>query len=228
MRHMLIAVLVCFASAGLAAEERSILFIGNSLTMYNNLPQMFADLAKAGGQGDILTDGQLVGGASLEKHWKDGKALAKLRSRAWTWVVLQEQSTTTFKEPGSFTAHARLFIDAITAQKAKPVLYLTWAREGEMDTQERITAAYTTMGKDTGALVVPAGLAFKAYRDAHGDGSLFVDNRHPKAPGTYLAACCFYGALLGKDPAGLPGDAAKLSGDAAGELQCLAWEVVKR
>ncbi len=141
MRQLFLAVLVCLASAGLAVEERSILFIGNSLTIYNKLPQMFAGLAKAGGQGDIITDGQLVGGASLEKHWKDGKALEKLRSRAWTWVVLQEQSTATFKQPASFTTHARLFIEAIKAQKAKPVLYLTWARLGEMDIQEKITAA---------------------------------------------------------------------------------------
>lgn len=228
MRQSLIAVLVCLLSVGLAAEERSVLFIGNSLTICNKLPQMFAGLAKAGGHGDIITDGELIGGASLQKHWKDGKALAKLRSRAWTWVVLQEQSTATFKDPEAFTTHVRLFCEAITAAKATPVLYLTWARLGEMDTQERITAAYRTMGQETGALVVPAGLAFKAYRETHGDASLFVDNRHPKPIGTYLVACCFYGALLGKDPAGLPGDLAKLGPDAASELQRLAWAEAKR
>lgn len=222
MRYALLLILLATAAIH-AAEQRSILFIGNSLTIYNTLPQVVASLARAGGQGELLVDSELVRGASLEKHWKDGKALAKLRSRAWTWVVLQEQSTTTFTEPESFTTYGRQFIAAITAQQAKPVLYLTWARLGEMDTQDRITAAYRSLGAESAALVVPAGLAFKAYREAHGDGSLFIDNRHPTPAGTYLAACCFYATLFGADPAGLPGDSAKLDAAAAGELQRLAW-----
>lgn len=220
MRSLLLLALVLVVSA---AERQSALFIGNSLTMYNSLPKVVAQLARAGGQGDLLCAGELVGGATLEKHWKDGKALAKLQSQPWTWVVLQEQSTGTLDKPESFATHARLFIDAIKAQHATPVLYLTWARLGEMETQERITAAYRGLAAETGALVVPAGLAFKAYREAHGDGSLFIDNRHPKPPGTYLAACCFYSTLFGKDPAGLTGEPAKLSAADAAELQRLAW-----
>lgn len=217
---LLLAILV---AAGFAAEPRSLLFIGNSLTIYNKLPEMVARLAAAGGEGELVIDRQLAGGASLEKHWKDGKALAKLESRAWTWVVIQGQSTETQQQPASFATHAKLFIDAIVARGAKPVLYLTWARRGELDAQERIDAAYRKAAAEAGALVVPAGPAFKAYRAEHGDASLFVDNRHPTPAGSYLAACCFYGTLFGRSPVGLPGDAARLDPAVAAELQGLAW-----
>jgi hypothetical protein len=103
------------------------------------------------------------------------------------------------------------------------VLYMTWARLGEMDTQATITEAYRALGAATGAQVVPAGQAFKAYREQHGDGALFKDNRHPKPIGTYLVACCFYSALFAADPSGLPGDAAKLDVATAAELQRIAW-----
>lgn len=222
MRPML---LVLLAAVALVAEDRSVLFIGNSLTMRNNLPKMVFQLARDGHQGEVVCAGELVGGATLEKHWRDGKALEKIRSRRWTWVVLQEQSTGTIDRPAAFVANARLFIEAIRAQGAQPVLYLTWARLGEMPTQATISAAYRTLATETGALVVPAGEAFQAYRTAHGDESLFVDNRHPTPAGTYLAACSFYAVLFGTDPAGLPGDPA--AGDSQ-ELQRLAWAAARR
>lgn len=222
MRSTILLILFALAAVH-ASEQRSVLFIGNSLTAYNALPTMFASLAAAGGQGEIAYDSELVGGATLAKHWKDGKALQKLQSRAWTWVVIQEYSFGTIKNAESFITHGRLFIDAITDQRAKPVLYMTWARLGEMDTQGTIADAYRTLGAATGAQVVPAGLAFKTYREQHGDGALFKDNRHPKPIGTYLVACCFYSALFAADPSGLPGDAAKLDVATAAELQRIAW-----
>jgi hypothetical protein len=70
-----------------------VLFIGNSLTYVNDLPKMTVELAKAGGQRPLLYERETPGGCTLEKHWKDGKALAKIQSRKWDYVVLQEYST---------------------------------------------------------------------------------------------------------------------------------------
>lgn len=223
MRNLLLAVIILCAVPLSAAEERSILFIGNSLTIYNDLPKLVAGLAQAGGQGQLLTDRVLVGGADLEKHWKDGVALERIRARPWTWVVLQEQSTATYAKAEAFTSHARLFLAAIAGRGATPVLYLTWARRGELERQDLITAAYRTLAAESGALLVPAGEAFRAWRATRGEEALFRDNRHPTPLGSYLAACCFYGVLFGRDPAGLPGDAAGLDLATAARLQALAW-----
>lgn len=216
--------LALFAAAGLtAAEPQSVLFIGNSLTFTNDLPQVLAALAQAGGRPPLELGRELVGGRTLAQHWSEGRALAALRARPWTWVVLQDQSTRTLDQPAEFADYGRRFIAAALERGARPVLYATWARLGEMPTQERITAAYRGLAQESGALLVTAGDAFARYRQAHGDGVLFTDNRHPTPAGTYLAACCFYATLYQADPAGLPAIPAILSGGQAEELQRLAW-----
>ena len=78
--------------AGQSKDEIHVLFIGNSLTYYHDLPKMIAELAKAGKQPPLRHERETPGGCTFEKHWKDGKALAKIQSRKWDYVVLQDQS----------------------------------------------------------------------------------------------------------------------------------------
>src|SRR5439155_14187098 len=80
------------ASAQAQADELQVLFIGNSFTYRNDLPKMVAELAKAGGQRPLHYEQETPGGCTLEKHWIDGKALAKIQSRQWDFVVLQDHS----------------------------------------------------------------------------------------------------------------------------------------
>jgi hypothetical protein len=83
-------------------------------------------------------------------------------------------------------------------------LYLTWARRHMPDAQETITAAYTSIGRELGATVVPVGIVWQAFRRAHERPDLFdKDGSHPSPAGSYLAACVFLRALLGEDPAGI-------------------------
>ena len=60
-------------------DELQVLFVGNSFTYVNDLPKMVAELGKAGGQRPLHYERETPGGCTLEKHWKDGKALAKIQ-----------------------------------------------------------------------------------------------------------------------------------------------------
>src|ERR1019366_3051749 len=86
-----------------------VLFIGNSFTYVNDLPKMVAELAKAGGQPPLLFERETPGGCALEKHWKDGKALAKIQSRKWDFVVLQDHSTASLLKKDSMFAYGKKF-----------------------------------------------------------------------------------------------------------------------
>jgi hypothetical protein len=76
-----------------------VLFIGNSYTYVNNMPEIFKKLALAGNQGDVETTLIAPGGWRLKDHWERGEALKALHEKNWDIVVLQEQSTLL----GSFT-----------------------------------------------------------------------------------------------------------------------------
>src|ERR1700678_4557176 len=92
---------------GKATDDIHILFVGNSFTYYHDLPKMVAELAKAGKQPKLIYERETPGGCTLEKHWKDGKALAKIQSRKWDFVVLQEQSQIPLVKRNSMFDHGK-------------------------------------------------------------------------------------------------------------------------
>src|SRR5512134_2367661 len=72
-------------------ECTRVLFIGNSYTFVNDLPGMFAGLAKAGGH-RVETEVEADGGWMLSDHVQSGSTRNTIKSSNWNFVVLQEQS----------------------------------------------------------------------------------------------------------------------------------------
>src|ERR1700730_11128829 len=102
-------------------NELHVLFIGNSFTYVNDLPKMVAELAKAGGQRPLHCERETPGGCSLEKHWKDGKALAKIQSRKWDFVVLQDHSQGALRKRDSMFDHGKKLDAEIKKQGSKTI-----------------------------------------------------------------------------------------------------------
>ena len=84
----------------------NVLFIGNSFTARNNLPDMIAQLAAA--RGETLNHRLIsAGGATLRTPWNAGVAAEAIKTDGYDFVVLQEQSTLPV---GAFSLNAvRLF-----------------------------------------------------------------------------------------------------------------------
>src|SRR5215218_221886 len=99
-------------------SRQRILFIGNSFTARNDLPQLLATLAARSGH---TIEHQLVsaGGASLRRHWNAGEATKLIKSGRFDIVVLQEQSTLPIKNRTRMHANVRLFDELIRAHNAK-------------------------------------------------------------------------------------------------------------
>jgi len=92
----------------------------------------------------------------------------------------------------------------VREQNGRPVLFMTWAYADRPEMTAQLNAAYTDMGRELGAQVVPVGLAFAAVTDERSEIVLRMDDtRHPTLSGTYLAACTFFAALFNQSPEGL-------------------------
>lgn len=189
-----------------SAKPVRILFVGNSFTARNDLPGMLAQLAIAPDGSGHAIEHRLVqrGGASLRMHLNKGDATAALRDEKWDYVVLQEQSTLPIKNAKRMHENVREFGALIRAAGARTVLYMTWARlNAAKDAQQQIADAYTSIGEELGAIVVPAGLAWRAFLANHKEPVLHdADNSHPTLAGTYLAACTFHAKLFGSETVG--------------------------
>ena len=181
----------------------NLLFIGNSFTQRNNVPGLLADLAAAR---DVTVTHDLIsaGGASLRRHWNDGTAAAAIETGGYDYVVLQEQSTLPIKNAKRMAENVRLFAEPINQAGAQMVLYLTWARSHAPETQQAITDAYNSIGKELGAIVIPVGLAWQSFLAKYDSPVLHDrDQSHPTLAGSYLAACVFLATLLHQNPVGI-------------------------
>jgi hypothetical protein len=90
-----------------------------------------------------------------------------------------------------------------------------------------LAEAYTSVGNDNDALVVPVGLAFAAALARKSGLHLHMDDkRHPTPAGTYLAACTVYAALFRRSPIGLA-HVSDLDAATAHLLQSVAVETVE-
>jgi hypothetical protein len=205
-------------------ESLSVLFVGNSFTARNNLPGLVAGLADAAG---LRLEHRLIsaGGASLRMHWNKGQAPAVIRGGGCDYVVLQEQSTLPVKNAARMHENVRLFDQAIKAAGARTALYLTWARKHSPASQQAITDAYQSIARETGATLIPAGVAWQRFMAKHDHPVLHdKDQSHPTLAGSYLAACVFFAVLFNRRPkspvAGLPPSDARL-------LEHAAWDALK-
>jgi hypothetical protein len=193
-----------------------VLFIGNSYTYFNNLPQIFAKLAEDGGQGHVETSMVAPGGWRLKDHWEKGSARKLLDAEKWDFVVLQEQSTLGLsywvngKEHVNSDAVFRPFAEkwavAVHKKGATAVFFLTWAEKNTPEDQPALNAAYARVAKGTQSVISPVGPAWKVVRRDNPGIGLFSESHgsHPSPAGSYLAACVFYATIFHRSPLGLP------------------------
>ncbi len=210
-------------------QTTKVLFIGNSYTAVNNLPQTVADIALS--KGDSLAyDMSTPGGYTFNLHTSYSTTLSKINSQPWDYVVLQEQSQLPSFDPAQVATavypYARSLDSLILLNDSctETVFYMTWGRQnGDLSNcavyppvctyvgmQQRLRDSYLQMAISNHSSVSPVGVAWKHVRDNYPGINLYqADESHPSVYGTYLAACVFYSTLFHKSAVGsgflLPG-----------------------
>jgi len=202
------------------ASTVSVLFIGNSYTFYNDMPQMVANIA-AGDAGNPVTyqiQSATRGAQTLAALLQDQSIVDVVSSRMWNYVVLQEQSLWALApENVEATAiSARTWVGKIKAQGAKPLFYVTWARQpnsywytdrqygftkNPKYMQQQLDQSSAALSKQLGMVQVPVGDAFATALQRDAKWPLYAeDSSHPSRLGSYLAALMFYKAISGRSP----------------------------
>jgi len=207
-----------------------VFFIGNSHTGCNKLIEVIQRLARKSETGiDMITAGHIVGGCTLERHWNEGRALAKMMKGRWDVVVLQENGQGPLAYPDNMRKYARLFDDKIKKAGARTVFFMTAAYQDRPETTKTIAKAYLEMGEELGAEVAPIGLAFEKSLQKRPDLALhnLPDTVHANRRGTYLTASVFWVTLTGRKLHGLShGGLAGLTDEETVFLREIAWKTV--
>ena len=214
-----------------AKPPERVLFVGNSLTEYNNLPAQVRELARTADKlSRAEVRGIMVPGAYLHQH-EGALNEALARGPRWDAVVLQGYSDEPLEADAQaaarFRESARRLDKSIRDAGARTILFMTWANRLQFGMTQKLAEAYGQMGAELGAEVVPVGLAFERAEVAVPFVRLVErDGKHPTPEGSYLAACVFYAALFARSPEGVA-YYARLPRETAESLQAVAWATVK-
>lgn len=192
---------------------KKILFVGNSYTYYNDMPQqIFAPKAAAAGLSAEVT-AVTKGGWTLSKFAdpedEEGKRLrAVVAGQHYDYVVLQEQSCRPVVNSEKFFEGVAGVKELLSKQADRFFLYATWGRKpGNEKLQElgltneemteQLAAAYEEAGKRFDMPVAHAGKAFADYRAKNPDVELYnPDGSHPSEKGSEIAAETILATIL--------------------------------
>jgi len=202
----------------------NVLFIGNSYTSNNNLPNIISSIASS--MGDYLnTESNLVGGATLQNHTNNNNSNNLIMTGNWDYVVLQEQSQypsfPLWQVEQDVFPYANQLSELINQYNecGKTIFFMTWGREnGDQGNcpnwppvctyegmDDLIRERYLMMGNDNDALISPVGAVWRFIRDSEYNIDLYSsDESHPSFLGSYVAGVCFYTTLFQKNPLEIP------------------------
>lgn len=220
---------------------KTVLFVGNSYFYYNNsLHNHLLNLLRtADPAGTYAATSATIGGAPLSLH--DVEALLSSHKRH---MALEEDGGSRKQFDAVIMADCswcstdpkrkQIFAETVAKDSAivrkfgaAPVLFMTWAYADKPEMTGKLADAYTAVGNDNGALVVPAGLAFAWALSQRPELALQISDRsHPTLAGTYLAACVVMASVYRRSPVGNKYNA-DLDDKTAAFLQDVAWATVQ-
>lgn len=226
------------------ADSVRVLFIGNSFTYHNKMPQMVDSIAQSQKRALAVTT-VVKGGQRLSGHLENPRLHELLKKGGWDFVIIQEQST----DPALPTpqviekvypsAHKIDSLVMAGSPDAKVIFFMTWGHKyGYREPmpeyppmncyegmQQRLINSYLEMAYDNDALCAPVGMAWKRVRGERPDIVLYNnDAYHPSRIGSYLAANVIYTAMFPKRYQS--GYRAGLSGSLSEYLQQVAQSTV--
>lgn len=175
-------------------EKLRILFIGNSHTYYNDMPEMVARRFREGGF-DCEVTMLAHGGWFLEQHVQEPDVKFNILHGHYDYVVLQEHSHPFGPEEKLFAA-VRQLDQWIREAGARTVIYMTWAKKDEQQEQARMTAAFRQIAEETKSLLAPVGEDWWVYRKSWPNLEMYSeDGAHASEAGSDFAAKCIWSVI---------------------------------
>ncbi|NIF04039.1 T9SS type A sorting domain-containing protein [Chryseobacterium sp. Tr-659] len=207
-RYLLLILLGFYMNTFSQNNPEKILFIGNSMTYFNNMPEIFAGIAQSKGK-TVETVQHTPGGTGFVDHVNNNDLYMIIRNTIFDKVVMQpgtgESGGASF--PVSITAQrgnrikdsikkyspcAQIFLyeisNGIAASNAYPNYFLT---------QQKIRDSIHKMSGLMQIPMVPAGEAAKKHYQVAQDLRLHSSygDVHPNLNGSYLIASAIYASI---------------------------------
>jgi hypothetical protein len=170
-----------------------LLFIGNSHSSVNGLPELVATLIQHGLPEKTVNTALASGYAFLDERLRDGVTNNLLVSRKWTHVSLQAQKYSSSGLYSYSTLEAEEWVRRVKSQDATAVMFPEWPRRGNTEEGHRIHDLHLYIASHDSACVAPIGLAWEESILRKPSLALHAsDGNHSNLAGALLTAYVFY------------------------------------
>jgi len=182
-------------------EQTDILFIGNSMTYYNELQDIFESFARFMGK-NVNCTAATNGGKNLIYQSTASNVVGAIDDGGYEVVIIQD-IVSSFNSDNLMTG-AKAIIKTIHQYNpgAKILFYEPWPKEevltGASSKMDYFTQGYIKAARETGGVLAPAGEAFyDGYVTLGYD--YYADGLHPVPMGSYTSAATIYYALYANE-----------------------------
>lgn len=167
-----------------------LLFIGNSHTYYNAMPDMVRRLLEATGVRAHVTM-LAEGGKTLSYHATAPSTIFNIRHGGYDIVIAQERGANFDKS--AFLSAARHLYDLTEQARCALYFYMPWpSRTGRM-TQTDMTEAYADFCHKSNCFFAPVGEVFaRVARVLPGQALIGEDGNHATPFGSYVSAVTIF------------------------------------
>jgi hypothetical protein len=178
-----------------------VLFIGNSLTTFNDMPSKVEKMGSMAKDSTSIETSMIAsGGNSLDRIVKSimtsrSKYLKTIESKKWDYVVLQDHSNAPISGRNQMIKAADILVKINQKNKANTIFFMTWAPKDKLHQIREISMVYTNLGKSLDSKIAPVGLAWD-YITRNSTIDLYdFDGIHPNKVGTLLTACVIFSTI---------------------------------
>lgn len=201
----------------LFAQEKT-LFIGNSMTYFNDMPNLFQEIANSKGK-NVQAQYYAPGGTGFVNHYVDNNVYNLFRDNIWTNVILQpgtSESAGVSWPVNTTIERGQQMIDSIRKYSPCAKIYLYQIPYGIKATnnvpdyndyftiQTKIKDSITKMANGLRIPLIPAGESARNHYTSSQDLLLHssYNDVHPNLNGSYLVACTAFATIYQEDVIG--------------------------
>ncbi|NVN93659.1 MAG: T9SS type A sorting domain-containing protein [Bacteroidetes bacterium] len=232
-----------------AQDTIRVLFIGNSFTYVENMPDLFRFIADSAGY-RVKTQMYAPGGVSVgdvsqgtQAHMNNPIVYENIRSDKWDYVVLQDNQGRFVLDYGQFPSSSlvieghKQIRDSVLKNNpcAKMIWFSGWALKNGMppygntgaEMIDRITANYHFLNDSLHQIIAPIGSAWKELILSNPSIDPWSsDETHQSLVGSFLTANVIYATIFRDNPE-YSSAKAGLAETTANLLKQIAWQTVK-
>ena len=194
MRTRILSLIIVLSMLGCTTQGQEpidvihVLFVGNSLTYTNDLPELVKNIAAK--KGMVIEVSMLAKpNYAIVDHWAEGEVQGLINSKRFDYVVIQQGPSSQKEGRDMLIRDGKKYARLCKKNNAQLVYFMVWPAQYYYPTFDGVITNYTAAAEVNNAILCPVGKAWKAHFDATQDFSYYgPDGFHPSLQGSTVAA----------------------------------------